>query len=183
MTKQPAYFDNQAAAAAALNIDINQLREAKRRGCPAFRSGRVYREELLNWLQARDLERRGSLSEYSDHLEENRSVIARTIQGISACANLGVLTPEQYFDFCHTIIEAVNDGELREVFRQTLVNWLQLNFSEIAEAKAQKAHPKIMSWLRAEAKEHSRRDPTSIDLGPIIRSLGEPVKLPIFSDL
>jgi hypothetical protein len=30
MTKQPAYFDSQASAAAALKIDIYDLREAKR---------------------------------------------------------------------------------------------------------------------------------------------------------
>ena len=52
-----------------------------------------------------------------------------------------VLTAEQYFDFCHTIVEAADDQELREVFRQTLVVWLELNFSEIAEASARKQHP------------------------------------------
>jgi hypothetical protein len=40
MPKQPAYFDSQAAAAAALNIEIDDIREAKREGCPACRSGR-----------------------------------------------------------------------------------------------------------------------------------------------
>jgi len=47
---EPAYFDSQAAAAAALKIDIHRLREAKREGCIAFRSGRVYRDELLAWF-------------------------------------------------------------------------------------------------------------------------------------
>ena len=61
MPKKPAYFDCQASAAAALKIDIEELREAKREGCPAFRSGRVYRDELLSWLQARALERTGSV--------------------------------------------------------------------------------------------------------------------------
>jgi len=51
MAKQVAYFDSQASAAATLNVDIEMLREAKARGCPAFRSGRVYREELLRWLK------------------------------------------------------------------------------------------------------------------------------------
>ena len=57
MRKRPAYFDSIAAAAAALGIDIEELREAKREGCPAFRSGRVYRDELLTWLEARALEK------------------------------------------------------------------------------------------------------------------------------
>jgi hypothetical protein len=59
MPKQPAYFDSQASAAAALKIDIYELREAKREGCPAFRSGRVYRDEFLSWRDARELENVG----------------------------------------------------------------------------------------------------------------------------
>jgi hypothetical protein len=51
--KPPAYYDSQGAAAAALNIDIYVLREAKAEGCPAFRSGRVYWKELLDWLENR----------------------------------------------------------------------------------------------------------------------------------
>jgi len=49
-THEPAYFDSQASAAAALKIDIHRLREAKKEGCIAFRSGRVYRDELLAWF-------------------------------------------------------------------------------------------------------------------------------------
>jgi hypothetical protein len=49
--KQIDYFDSQASAAAALKVDIYDLREAKRQGCPAFRSGRVYRDELLQWFE------------------------------------------------------------------------------------------------------------------------------------
>ena len=51
MPKRVAYFDSQASAAATLNIDIYELRDAKAAGCPAFRSGRVYRDELVRWLK------------------------------------------------------------------------------------------------------------------------------------
>ena len=44
------YFDSQAQAASALGESLDTLREAKRQGCPAFRSGRVYRKELIGWL-------------------------------------------------------------------------------------------------------------------------------------
>jgi hypothetical protein len=50
MPRNVAYFDNQAAAAAVLKLDVYELREAKAAGCPAFRSGRIYRDELLPWL-------------------------------------------------------------------------------------------------------------------------------------
>ena len=171
MPRQPAYFDSQASAAAALKIDICELREAKRQGCPAFRSGRVYGDELLSWLQARGLQKTGSVASNGIGLENGRSVIAQTIRGLSVCANLGVLTPEQYFDFCLTIVEAADDQELREVFRQTIRNWLELNFSKIEEAKARKAHPKIMSWFRSETEAWARRKDEAGDLEALIRTL------------
>ena len=157
MPKQPAYFDSQASAAAALGIDIHELREAKRQGCPAFRSGRVYRDEFLSWREARELENVGLLGANGVGTEEARSIIARTIRSVCACANLGVVTVEQSFDFCRTIVEAADDQELKEVLRRTVGNWIELNFSEIAEAKARKAHPKVMSWLRTENIAWARR--------------------------
>ena len=163
-------------AAAALNIEIDDIREAKREGCPAFRSGRVYGKELLSWLETRALQNNGSIKSNGSGLEKGRSVIAQTIRGLSVCANLGLLTPQQYFDFCLTIVEAADDPKLREVFRQTILNWLQRNFSEVAEAKAAKAHPKIMSWFRAETKAQSRHKDD--DLETLILSLNEQAKLP-----
>ena len=171
MPKQPAYFDSQAAAAAALKIDIDELREAKREGCPAFRSGRVYGKELVSWLETRALQNAGSVKLNGTGLEKGRSVIAQTVRGLSACANLGVLTPKQYFDFCITIVEAADDPTLREVFRQTILNWLQLNFSEVAEAKASKEVPKIMSWFHSETKAQARRKDEEGALEAIIRHL------------
>src|SRR5947208_11349859 len=77
MPKRPAYFDSQAAAAAALNIEIDDIREAKREGCPAFRSGRVYGKELLSWLETRALQNNGSTKLNGSGLEKGRSVIDR----------------------------------------------------------------------------------------------------------
>ena len=171
MPKQPAYFDSHAAAAAALNIEIDDIREAKREGCLAFRSGRVYGKELLSWLETRALQNNGSTKLNGSGLKKGRSVIAQTIRGLSVCANLGLLTPQQYFDFCLTIVEAANDPELREAFRQTILNWLQLNFSEVAEAKARKAYPKIMSWFHSETKAQARRKDEEGDLEALLRRL------------
>jgi hypothetical protein len=174
MPKQPAYFDSQASAGAALKVSVDELREAKRQGCPAFRSGRVYRDQLLNWIQERDLKKTGSVASNGVGLEEGRFAIAQTIRGLSVCANLGVLTPEQYFDFCKTIVDAADDYELREVFRQTIANWLQLNYSEILNAKARKAHPRIMSWFDSETRAQAGRDPASMELKALLRALSKP---------
>src|SRR5438477_11788074 len=88
MPKQPAYLDSHAAAATALNIEIDDIREAKREGCPAFRSGRVYGKELLSWLETRALKTHGSAKLNGSGLEKAPSVIAQTIRGLSVCANL-----------------------------------------------------------------------------------------------
>src|SRR5205809_2886351 len=109
MPRQPAYFDSQAAAAAALKVEIDEIRDAKREGCPAFRSGRVYGKELLSWLEARALQNAGSANLNGVGPEKSRSVVAQTIRGLSVCANLGLITPEQYFDFSLTIVEAADD--------------------------------------------------------------------------
>ena len=53
MRKRPAYLDSIAAAVAAVGIDIEELREAKREGCPAFRSRRVYRSAFRHNYRAR----------------------------------------------------------------------------------------------------------------------------------
>lgn len=47
-----ANFGSMKAASASLHLDISILKDAKDRGCPAFRdSGGVNREELLKWLK------------------------------------------------------------------------------------------------------------------------------------
>jgi len=150
MPKRPAYFDSQAAAAASLGIDIDVLRQAKREGCPAFRSGRVYGDELRSWLQEDELRKIKSAASSTTESDKRHCVLAQTIRDISACADLGVLTAEQYFDFCHTIVEQADDPEVRELFRRTILDWLQLNFSELAIGKARRAHPKIVSWFTSE---------------------------------
>ena len=153
-----AYFDSQAAAAAALGIDIDELRNAKRRGCPAFRSGRVYGDELLRWREAEQLGKIGSAASNGAGTKNARAVIAQTIRVISDCADLGILTADQCFDLCITIVEAVADPEIRELFREMIFSWLQRDFSEIAFAKARKAHPRIMSWFDSETIRWGLRD-------------------------
>ncbi len=57
------------------------------------------------------------------------------------------------------------------MFRQTILNWLQLNFSEVAEAKARKVYPKIMCWFHSETKAQARREDEEGDLEALLRRL------------
>ena len=50
--RKPRTFDSLRAAAAALKLPLRTLQAAKRGGCPAFKSNRVYEAELLKWLEA-----------------------------------------------------------------------------------------------------------------------------------
>jgi len=150
MANEVAYFDSQASAAAALKIDISELRKAKREGCPAFPSGRVYRAELLSWLEDKRLEAIESVDADEVEPEESQAIVKRTILDISECANFGLLTAEQYFDLCLTIVEAADDREIRWFFWNTIQNWLRRNFSQVAISEARKAHPKIMEWWGSE---------------------------------
>ena len=87
MPKQPAYFDSQAAAAAALNIEIDDIREAKREGCPAFRSGRVYGKELLSWLETRALQNTASAKLNGMDLRR-AGLLSRKRSAVSACVRI-----------------------------------------------------------------------------------------------
>ena len=91
------------------------------------------------------------------------------------CANLGVLTLEQSFDFCRTVVAAAGDPELREVFRRALCDWLEFNFQKSQKQERGRLIPKLcpgshrktkrgrvahMDWAILEAKPRTseRRD-------------------------
>ena len=48
---KPVYFENQKQCAAALGLDEYELKQWKAENCPAFRYGRIYHAELLEWLK------------------------------------------------------------------------------------------------------------------------------------
>ncbi len=87
MTKKPAATPSQIspslkAAAAALGLDVSVLRDAKNRGCPAFRPNMgVHRGELLEWLktdrqQAEERKASQPPKDESDDLEDEDGVEA-----------------------------------------------------------------------------------------------------------
>ena len=53
--KKSLFFDNQKQAASVLGISIDLLRDWKGEGCTAFRSGRIYREELEIWMREKGI--------------------------------------------------------------------------------------------------------------------------------
>jgi hypothetical protein len=157
----PNVFDTQQQAASLLGIDVYDLKQWKAEGCQAFKHGRVYRVELLEWMAQNNKKRvRGSSSE---DLGESKNGLRAALEAILALAKRydeGLLTRDQYFDMVTPIVEASN----HKAFLQT---WRELNFFYIAEffpepADAWKAHPKIMRWFEAQAnvrisKKRSRK--------------------------
>ena len=116
MRHEVAYFDSQASAAAALNISIDEIRRAKRAGCSAFRSGRVYKKPLLKWLaknKSNGMKRRargGAASAnyiakvVSDLLEVAPKVVfSETLSFLMQRFDAGLISSEEYFERCVVI--------------------------------------------------------------------------------
>ena len=143
--KQRAYYDSMAAAAAALNIDINELRELKASGrCPeAFRSGRVYVGPLREYIAANQRKKIAALA--SKKQKTNQEAVVTAIVGILECANHGILTDDQQFEMGTQIVEAVKDARLLRLWIHTQFEWLASTFPELSDAH--KTHPKIVDWL------------------------------------
>jgi hypothetical protein len=67
------------------------------------------------------------------------------MMGLAECANLGLLTDDQHFEFGKTIVEAAQDNAILQLFTGVLFGWLSGTFPELSDAY--KAHPKIVKWL------------------------------------
>jgi hypothetical protein len=114
-----AYFDSQASAAAELKISIDEIRWAKRAGCPAFRSGRVYKKPLLKWLAKNKSKGmkcmpkgRMASANYVAKILSNLSEVALKVALSQALFSLmkrfdaGLISSEEYFELC-TVITAL----------------------------------------------------------------------------
>ena len=119
MPHEVAYFDSQASAAAALNISIEEIRRAKRAGCPAFRSGRVYKKPLLKWLaenkpkgMKRPAGRGAASANYIAKIVSNLSgralevAISVALSSLMERFDAGLISSEEYFERC-TVITAL----------------------------------------------------------------------------
>jgi hypothetical protein len=145
MTKQPAYFDSQASAAAALKIDIYKLRDAKREGCPAFRSGRVYADDLLTWFENKRLRRKQAADSNRDETKERLRLAASAMIALAECANANLIGDDQFFQCGKMIVEAAGDQEFRDIFTNMIYGRLLGTYSELPEAFT--AQPEITYWI------------------------------------
>jgi hypothetical protein len=97
MPNDTAYFDSQASAAATLKIDIRDIRRAKKAGCPAFRSGRVYEKPLLKWLAH-------NKSKRTKRKDDPKHVLCEAMISLAKRFDGGLITTDEYFDRCERII-------------------------------------------------------------------------------
>jgi hypothetical protein len=164
--KHPAYFDSQQSASAALKIDISDLREAKRQGCPGFRSGRVYTGELLEWLakhMPRALKKRRAAesswmdpANTGDERTDRALDVCKAITALTNLANRGLIADDRYIEIGTEIVSSVTDEfkkwpeakPLLEEWTEKAFGYLFHKFGDENELKAALlAHPKIVSWL------------------------------------
>jgi hypothetical protein len=72
---KPVYFENQKQCAIALGLDVRELREWKAENCPAFRYGRIYHAELLDWIKKKkEAARRANRAELSGAQPDNQQL-------------------------------------------------------------------------------------------------------------
>jgi hypothetical protein len=152
MPKEVEYFDSQASAAASLGLDIYDIREAKTQGCCAFRSGRVYRGPLLEWMEAK---RAKAQKVIPPGANARRVAIAETIIAIARAFEAEAITREQYFDQTTELVEAAGDREILTGWIQNQFDWLCESFPNIADAW--KEHPNVMQWLHELASFRGQR--------------------------
>jgi hypothetical protein len=113
MPHEVAYFDSQASAAGALNISIEEIRRAKRAGCPAFRSGRVYKKPLLKWLagnKPKGMKRRARSGTASAHniakwvsklfAVAPELVLSKALSSLMKRFDAGLISSQEYFEHC-----------------------------------------------------------------------------------
>jgi len=101
MRHDVAYFDSQASAAATLKIDIRDIRDAKKAGCAAFRSGRVYKKPLLKWIAQKKAKR----PQRPNSHDEVRRVFCEGMIDLAQWFDAGTITADQYFERCAKLIE------------------------------------------------------------------------------
>jgi hypothetical protein len=149
--KRPAYFDSQVSAAAALRIDIYKIRQAKAAGCPAFQSGRVYRDDLLAWFEEK--RRLRAAKSKRDPRMDRTMPVAKTIIALTDCVNLGLITDDLYFETGTEIIRSITDeikdwSEGEPLIDEWVENLFRYLFGKFKDLKAaHKAHPKLVGWL------------------------------------
>src|SRR5436305_12068077 len=103
---KPVYFENQKQCAAALGLDEYELKEWKAENCPAFRYGRIYHAELLEWMakhkpharRKRYVARTCSLepAKTGDERTDRVLDVCATIISLTNCANRGLIPEDRY---------------------------------------------------------------------------------------
>ena len=90
---KPVYFENQRQAASLLGLDEYDLKEWKADGCPAFKYGRIYHAELLEWIEAK-----AQKAKPSDGTKGRRSAIGELMFALAKAYEADAITHEQYFE-------------------------------------------------------------------------------------
>jgi hypothetical protein len=163
MSKKIDYFDSQASAAASLGLDIYEIREAKTKGCTAFRSGRVYRAPLLEWLAKHKPHARRKrhvapifsleAAKTGDERTDRALDVCATIIALTNCANRGLITDDRYLEIGTELMRSITDEinewpegkPLIDDWAAKLLEYLFDNFKDLEAGH--KAHPKLVGWL------------------------------------
>lgn len=157
---QRVYFENQRQCAAMLGLDEYELKEWKAQGCPAFKYGRIYHAELLEWMRTHKVRARRHDDELNllepantgDETTDRRRDVCLVIVALTNCANRGLITDDRYLEIGTEILRPITD-ELKELpeGKPIIADWAEKLLAYLANFKdleaSHKAHPNLVGWL------------------------------------
>ena len=110
---KPVYFENQRQAASLLGLDEYDLKEWKADGCPAFKYGRIYHAELLEWIEAK-----AQKANPSDGAKGRRFAIGELMFALAKAYEADAITHEQYFEQTTALVTALGEKEVTTAWIQ-----------------------------------------------------------------
>lgn len=167
-------FDAMSSASKILEIPISEIKRAKAGGCSGFRHGRIYRKDLLEWLEENS-EEIGSASTINDVVSdaemESRKLAAITLKaeleldrarGKVIDRDLVASEWATHITQLFTILDKSLDAPLYTAIAKEMKHYLSKSFGVTATpADASDTPPEKPHWRKVKAEKEKVRVSTA----------------------
>ena len=166
-------FDAMSSAAKILEIPIAEIKRAKAGGCSGFRNGRIYRKDLLEWLEENP-EAIGSASTINDVVSdaemESRKLAAITLKaeleldrarGKVIDRDLVASEWATHITQLFTILDKSLDAPLYTAICKEMKHYLSKSFGVVTTPTADSTPPEKPHWRKVKAEKEKVRVSTA----------------------
>ena len=166
-------FDAMSSAAKILEIPISEIKRAKAGGCSGFRNGRIYRKDLLEWLEENP-EAIGSASTINDVVSdaemESRKLAAITLKaeleldrarGKVIDRDLVASEWATHITQLFTILDKSLDAPLYTAICKEMKHYLSKSFGATSTPTADSTPPDKPHWRKVKAEKEKVRVSTA----------------------